>query len=62
LSNIYFEHLKGLYDSGSTSIDITSISDGAEEFQEDTTEMDENSTFLSLIEQRYAHTLSGVID
>jgi hypothetical protein len=62
LSNIYFEHLKGLYDSGSTSNDITNSSDGAEEIQEDTTEMDENSTFLSLIEQRYAHTLSGVID
>jgi hypothetical protein len=62
LSNIYFEHLEGLYDSGSTSNDITTSSDGAEEFQEDTTEVDENNTFLSLIEQRYAHTLSGVID
>jgi hypothetical protein len=62
LSNIYFEHLEGLYGMGSISNDITHRGDGEEEFHADATEVDENSTFLSLIEQRYAHTLSGIID
>jgi hypothetical protein len=62
LSNIYFDYLEGLYSSGFTTEDITHSSDGAEGFNEDTTEVDDNSTLLSLIEQRYAYTLSGVID
>jgi hypothetical protein len=58
LSEIYFEHLEGLYSRNSNAVD--------EEEDEETSETrDDNEysrNFLSLIEQRYAHALEGSID
>jgi hypothetical protein len=60
LSDIYFQHLEGLYGIGSNF----SHDGGNEEddYIADAPEEDENRTFLALIEQRYAHTLSGEIN
>ena len=58
LSEIYFEHLEGLYGRHSNIADGDDDEESSEKREDD-----ENSrTFLTLIEQRYAHALEGTID
>jgi hypothetical protein len=58
LSEIYFVHLDGLGGRNSNIVD----GEEDEETSETRDDNEDNRTFLSLIEQIYAHALEGSID